>query len=91
MTTTVIQGTPLLAMRWKLFGASPSFDMPYIMRPAPKISLLIAEMLALITMMLRMVAAAGIPRPSKISTNGLPCSPKLFHGKIAISTARVQT
>ena len=48
-------------------------------------------MLALITMMLRMVAAAGIPRPSKISTNGLPCSPKLFHGKIAISTARVQT
>lgn len=60
MTTTVIQGTLLLAMRWKLFGASPSFDMPYIMRPAPKISLLIAEMLALITMIQYVFSFIGI-------------------------------
>ena len=79
ITTTVIHGTPLLAMRWKLFGASP-LSCRTSCAPRQK-SLLIAEILALITMIFRMVAAAGIPRPSKNQHERTARSPKLFHGK----------
>ncbi|MNL83541.1 hypothetical protein D3C87_2112210 [compost metagenome] len=54
--------------------------MPYIMRPAPKISLLMAEMAAVITTTFSTLAAELIPRLLKISTNGLPFWPMLFQG-----------
>ncbi|MCY1179624.1 hypothetical protein D9M73_200330 [compost metagenome] len=61
------------------------------MRPAPKMSLLMAEIAAEITTILRMVAAELIPRLSKICTNGLPWLPICCHGKIDISTSIVRT
>jgi len=45
------------------------------MRPAPKMSLLIADTAAEITTILRMVAADLMPRLSKICTKGLPWLP----------------
>ncbi len=65
--------------------------MPYIMRPAPKMSLLIAEMAALITTTLRMLAADFTPSAEKISTKGLPLVPTPVQGKIDISTIMVST
>ncbi|MNJ70337.1 hypothetical protein D3C77_667870 [compost metagenome] len=65
--------------------------MPYSMRPAPKMSLLMADTAADITTILRMVAADLMPNPSKICTNGLPWLPICVHGKIDISTNRVST
>ncbi len=54
-------------------------------------SLLIAEIAAVITTTLRIAAADSIPRPSKICTKGLPLLPICCQGKIAISTNRVST
>ncbi|MNJ82512.1 hypothetical protein D3C77_819680 [compost metagenome] len=50
------------------------------MRPALKMSLLIAEIAAEITTMFNSVAAEPIPRPLKICTNGLPSLPILLQG-----------
>ncbi|MNI96945.1 hypothetical protein D3C73_1555010 [compost metagenome] len=61
------------------------------MRPAPKMSLLIAESAAVMTTALRIFGAAGMPNPSKICTNGLPLLPISFHGKMLISTPKVST
>ncbi|SLH59209.1 Uncharacterised protein [Mycobacteroides abscessus subsp. abscessus] len=91
MITTVIHGTPLRET-WRITaGAWPRWAMPYIIRPAPKMSLLIAESAAVITTMLSTVAAGPIPRAWKICTNGLPSEPMLCQGLIAMITARVST
>ncbi|MCY1246978.1 hypothetical protein D9M72_602590 [compost metagenome] len=54
--------------------------MPYIMRPALKISLLIADTAAEITTMFSKVAAEPMPRPLNICTKGLPSLPIRVHG-----------
>ena len=54
-------------------------------------SLLTAESAAVITTALRMCGAAGMPRPLKICTKGLPLLPISSHGNRLISTPRVST
>ncbi|MNV79007.1 hypothetical protein D3C71_1725370 [compost metagenome] len=91
ITTTVIHGTPCLDSLLKARGAWPCWARPYIMRPAPKMSLLIAEIAAEITTTLSTAAAEPIPRLLKICTNGLPSLPICGHGYRHISTNRVST
>src|SRR6478609_6589593 len=73
--TTVIQGTPWRETLPKAAGAWPWLDSPKRMRPAPKMSLLMADNAAVMTTALRMCGAAGMPRLLKIWTNGLPLLP----------------
>ncbi|MNY67374.1 hypothetical protein D3C86_2049500 [compost metagenome] len=61
------------------------------MRPAPKTSLLMAEIAAEMTTILRIAAAEPMPRLSKICTKGLPWVPICGQGKIAIRTNKVST
>ena len=91
MMTTVIHGTPLRETRRMIAGACPRCAMPNIIRPAPKMSLLIADSAAVITTMFSTVAAGPMPRPWKICTKGLPSVPMLCHGLIAMITASVST
>lgn len=89
--TTVIHGTPWRDTLPKLAGACPCRDSPKRIRPAPKMSLLIADSAAVMTTALRMWGAAGMPSPLKICTNGLPLVPISFHGNRLIRTPRVST
>ena len=61
------------------------------MRPAPKVSALIAEIAATITTMFRMVGAAGMPSAEKICTNGLASPVMVFHGTRDMMTTMVPT
>ena len=61
--TTVIQGTPCRDTLPKAAGAWPCRESPKRMRPAPKMSLLMAERAAVITTAFRMCGAAGMPSP----------------------------
>ena len=90
MMTTVIHGTPLAETLFITCGAWPACDIPNIMRPAPKTSLLMADRAAVMTTMLRIDAAVPNPRFSKIWTNGLLSELMVCHGMIAMMTARVQ-
>lgn len=54
--------------------------MPYIMRPAAKMSLLMAEIAAEITTIFSTAAAESMPKALNICTNGLPSLPTLDQG-----------
>ena len=70
MMRVVIQGAPFFVTFAKEAGARFCFARPYIMRPAPYTSAFSAEMAAVMMTTFRIEAAAGMPRPSKICTNG---------------------
>ncbi len=84
-------GTPRADIAASARGAWPCSAIAYIIRPAPKMSLLIAEIAALITTRFRISAAERTPSAEKICTNGLPFAPTPVHGKIDISTIIVST
>lgn len=72
-------------------GPCPRSARPNIMRPAAKMSLLIAERAAVRTTAFSTVAADLRPTPVKIWTKGLPDVPTCCQGLTDMMTARVRT
>ena len=64
--------------------------MPYIMRPAPYTSAFSAEIAAVMMTTFRIEAAAGMPRPSKICTNGESAFVTEYQGYRDMMTDRVR-
>ncbi|MNV68269.1 hypothetical protein D3C71_1611080 [compost metagenome] len=65
--------------------------MPYSMRPVEKMSLLMADITADITTRFSTEAAESSPKRLNICTKGLLSPVMPGHGKMAISTVRVNT
>ena len=91
MSRVVIQGAPFLVTFAKDAGASFCLARPYIMRPAPYTSAFRAEMAAVMMTTFRIEAAAGMPRPSKICTNGEFSFETEYQGYRDMMTERVST
>ncbi len=91
MTRVVTHGTPLRVRRSMTAGPCRRWARPNMVRPAAKMSLLIADSAAVRATRLSTAAADLSPTPAKISTKGLPEESMACQGVIDMITARVRT